>query len=116
MSELLNQNHHQNKGHIFQLNERAKNFNSCFIGIEIKIEISYENQFPYRLLVYYIKKGKINQLTKEFKQEDIIKIESFTKITYIDEYGNTRYEEDVFYMSEENNIKISRIQDFTMNL
>lgn len=116
MTNLLNQNHHQDNGHKYQLTERGKKFNSCFVGIDLKIEILYDNQFPYNLVIYYIKKGKMNNLTEEFKKEDIIKIESFMKITYIDDYGNTRYEDDVLYKCEENNTKYSKIQEFTSNL
>jgi len=106
--------HHETKVlNTYQLTESGKNFNSCFLGIELKIKILYDNRFPYNLLVYYIKKEKINNLTNEFKKEDIIKIESFAKITYIDYYGNTHYHDDVLYRCDENNIKYSRIQEFT---
>ena len=75
----------QNKGHIFQLSERAKNFNKCFNNIELNIDIKYDNNFPIILDINYLK----NNL--------LIKKEIFMKTTYIDDYGNTRYYEDVFH-------------------
>lgn len=88
---LNNQELKQNKGHLFQLNERAKNYNECFLGIKIAIEIDYDNNFPIILKINDIKDGKI------------IKREIFMKNTYIDEYGNTRYEDDILHKIIENN-------------
>jgi hypothetical protein len=87
---LDNQELKQNKCHLFQLNERAKNFNECFLGTKIKIEIDYDNNFPIILKINYTKDDKI------------IKREIFMKSTYIDKYGNTRYEDDVFHKIIEN--------------
>lgn len=98
---LNNQELQQNKGHIFQLDERAKNFNKCFLGINIEIEIYYENNFPIFLFINYI------------KDDMIIKKERYMKTTFIDDYGNTRYEDDVYCVREENNIKNNFIQKFT---
>ena len=88
---LNNQELKQDKGHLFQLNERAKNYNECFLGIKIAIEIDYDNNFPIILKINNIKDGKI------------IKREIFMKNTYIDEYGNTRYEDDILHKIIENN-------------
>ena len=83
----------QNNGHIFQLIERAKNFNKCFNNIELNIDIKYDNNFPIILDINYLK----NNL--------LIKKEIFMKTTYIDEYGNTRYYEDVFHKIVEDGLE-----------
>jgi len=88
---LNNQELKQNEGHLFQLNERAKNYNQCFLGIKIAIEIDYDNNFPIILKINYI------------KDENLLKKEIFMKNTYIDDYGNTRYEDDIFHKIIENN-------------
>ena len=82
---LTEQELKQNKGHIFQLSERAKNFNKCFNNIELNINIKYKNNFPIILDINYLKNNFL------FKKE------MFMKTTYIDDYGNTRYYEDVFH-------------------
>lgn len=82
---LTEQELKQNKGHIFQLSERAKNFNKCFNNIELNIDIKYKNNFPIILDINYLKNNFL------FKKE------IFMKTTYIDDYGNTRYYEDVFH-------------------
>lgn len=82
---LTEQELKQNKGHIFQLSERAKNFNKCFNNIELNIDIKYKNNFPIILDINYLKNNFL------FKKE------MFMKTTYIDDYGNTRYYEDVFH-------------------
>jgi len=69
----------QNNGHIFQLKERAINFNECFLGLKIEIEILYELSLPSYLVVKYIKGGNIE------------KIENYSKLIYIDEFGIKRY-------------------------
>jgi hypothetical protein len=97
---LNNQNLKQNTGHLFKLSERAKNFNKCFLGINITIEIQYDNNFPIILIINYS------------KDDVIIKKEIFMKTTYIDNYGNTRYEDDVFHKILENNEEIIIIQRF----
>ena len=43
---------------------------------------------------------------------EIIKKESFLRCTYIDEYGNTRYTDNVFYTLFENNIEENTVQQF----
>jgi len=102
-STLNNQNLKQNKGHLFQLSERAKNYNKCFLGINIIIEMEYDNNFPIILKINYI------------KDNNIIKKEIFMKTTYIDEYGNTRYEDDVFHKIIENNKEDIIIQKFIVS-
>jgi len=82
---LTEQELKQNKGHIFQLSERAKNFNKSFNNIELNIDIKYKNNFPIILDINYLKNNFL------FKKE------MFMKTTYIDDYGNTRYYEDVFH-------------------
>ena len=99
-STLNNQNLTQNKGHLFQLSERAKNYNNCFLGTNISIEMDYDNNFPIILKINYTKDDKI------------IKREIFMKSTYIDKYGNTRYEDDVFHKIIENNKEDIIIQKF----
>jgi hypothetical protein len=79
----------QNEGHRFQLSERANNFNSCFLGIKININMVFENLFPTILELEYIENG------------NIIKKEIYEKIINIDEYGNTYYLNNVYYISEE---------------
>jgi hypothetical protein len=102
-TNLTNQELKQNKGHLFQISERAKNFNKCFLGINIIIDIDYDNNFPIILKISYI------------KDNNIIKKEIFMKTTYIDEYGNTRYEDDVFHKIIENNNEEIIIQKFIVN-
>lgn len=75
----LNNELRQNNGHIFQLKERAKNFNECFLGLNIEIEIFYELELPSYLIIKYIKDGNIE------------KIEEYSKIVYIDSFGVKRY-------------------------
>ena len=69
----------QNNGHIFQIKERAKNFNECFLGLQIEIELFYELGLPSYLIIKYIKNGIIE------------KIENYSKIIYIDDFGIKRY-------------------------
>ena len=71
---LTEQELKQNKGHIFQLSERAKNFNKCFNNIELNIDIKYKNNFPIILDINYLKNNFL------FKKE------IFMKTTYIDDY------------------------------
>jgi hypothetical protein len=75
----LNNELKQNKGHVFQLIERAKNFNECFLGLKLEIEILYELGLPCYLTIQYIKDG------------NLIKIEEYSKIVYIDSFGVKRY-------------------------
>ena len=77
----LNNELKQNNGHIFQLKERAKNFNQCFLGMNIDIEIFYELELPSYLIIKYIKNNIIE------------KIEEYSKIVYIDSFGVKRYSE-----------------------
>lgn len=98
--KTINNEHKQNNGHVYQLSKRAKNFNKCFLGLEINIQIYYENNFPIYLIVeYYEKKQKIKE-------------EKYLKTTYIDEYGNTRYSDYVYYTLIENNIEQNSIRQF----
>lgn len=90
---LTEQELKQNNGHIFQLTERAKNFNKCFNNIELNIDIKYDNNFPIILDINYL------------KNNILIKKEIFMKTTYIDEYGNTRYYEDVFHKIVEDGLE-----------
>ena len=90
---LTEQELKQNNGHIFQLSERAKNFNKFFDNIELNIDIKYDNNFPIILDINY------------FKNNILIKKEIFMKTTYIDEYGNTRYYEDVFHKIVEDGLE-----------
>ena len=77
----LNNELKQNKGHIFQIKEREKNFNECFLGLKLEIEVFYELGLPCYLIVKYIKDGNIE------------KKEEYSKIVYIDNFGVKRYGE-----------------------
>jgi hypothetical protein len=99
-TELKNQELKQNKGHEHQLTERAKNYYNYYLEEEINIEILYENNFPILLTINYIKNGKI------------IKIERYLKTTYIDDYGNTQYSENVYYTEIKNGKEKNIIQKF----
>ena len=77
----LNNELKQNEGHIFQIEERAKNFNECFLGLKIEIEIFYELDLPSCLILKYKKDGII------------VKIEEYYKLIYIDSFGVKRYGE-----------------------
>lgn len=93
------QNLEQNEGHQFQLSERAHDFNTCFIGVQLKIDLIFDGLFPTILQIEYVKNGII------------IKKETFEKITYIDEYGNTEYLDNVYYESGD----IEEIRQFYKN-
>lgn len=95
--ELKNQELKQNNGHSYQLTERSKNY---YLEEEIKIEILYENNFPILLTIYYITSGKRT------------KIERYLKTTYIDDYGNTQYSQNVYYTIIENGKEKNIIQQF----
>jgi hypothetical protein len=82
----------QNKGHSFQLNERARNFNSCFLGIKMNIKIIYEDNFPTILYIYY-----------RNQNDEIIKTEKFEKILYFDIYKNGCYTKNIFYTRYDEN-------------
>lgn len=82
---LNNQELKQNKGHLFQLSSRGNNFNKCFLGMNIDINIDYINNFPVVLKIFYRKDSKC------------YKKETFEKLTYIDEYGNTRYQDRILH-------------------
>lgn len=99
-SELNNQELKQNKGHEYQLTERAKNYYNYYLEEDIKIEIFYENHFPILLIINYIKRNKI------------IKTERYLKTTYIDDYGNTQYSQNVYYTIIEDGQEINIIQQF----
>lgn len=99
-SKLNNQELKQNKGHEYQLTERAKNYYNYYLEEDIKIEIFYENHFPILLIINYI------------KNNDIIKIERYLKTTYIDDYGNTQYSQNVYYTIIEDGQETYTIQQF----
>ena len=92
--------HKQNEGHKYQLNERAKNFYNYFTGNEIEINIMYEGKFPTFMIIHYKKNG------------EIIKREEYIKTTYVDDYGNTQYSDNVFKTTIENGNKNTIIQEF----
>jgi hypothetical protein len=73
-----------------------------FLGTKIKIEIDYDNNFPIILNLKYIKDSKV------------YKKEIFMKNTYIDEYGNTRYEDDIFHQIIEQNKYETFIKKFVV--
>jgi hypothetical protein len=85
LRNLIEEKLKDNNAIIFQLGEKEKNFNKYYNNIELNINIKYNNNFPIILDINYLK----NNL--------LIKKEIFMKTTYIDEYGNTRYYEDVFH-------------------
>jgi len=91
----------QNEGHRHQITERAINFNKCFLEIDVKINILYDNNFPVYLVINY------------YKDNNEIKKESYLKSTYIDDYGNTRYLENIYYTLNENNKETTKVITFT---
>lgn len=86
----------QNIQHKYQLNQRKSNFKSCFWFLNIQIYIHYENLFPTILTIQYFDEDTL-QLTKT---------EVFEKITVVDEYGNTRYLENIYYKCIINDIVV----------
>jgi len=92
----------QNEGHRFQLSERAHNFNSCFLGMKIDINILYDNFFPIILEIEY----KID--------DNIIKKETYEKFLEIQNnlYGGISYQNYVYYKCEENDNIIYKTQTF----
>lgn len=85
------------------ISEKAKNFNKCFIGTDLTINITYKNHFPIILEINYMKNNVL------------IKNELFMKTTYIDEYGNNRYYDDVFHKIMEKDLdEIINIQKFSI--
>ncbi len=99
-AEFKNQELKQNKGHQHQLTERSKNYYNYYLDEKIKIEILYDNNFPIILTIIYI------------KGTDIIKTERYLKTTYIDDYGNTQYSQNVYCTIIENGIETNKIQQF----
>jgi len=102
----LNNELRQNNGHIFQLKERAKNFNECFLGLNIEIEIFYELELPSYLIIKYIKDGNIE------------KIEEYSKIVYIDSFGVKRYSDKTILKiinKDGNSNNIGQFFDITKN-
>jgi hypothetical protein len=99
-SELKNQELKQNKGHEYQLTERAKNYYHYYLEEEIRIEILYDNHFPILLTINYIKDGTV------------VKMERYLKTTYIDDYGNTQYSQNVYYTIIEDGKEKNIIQQF----
>jgi len=98
--KLENNETKQNQGHLFQLGERAKNFNSCFIGVKLKIKIYYENNFPSVLIIEFI------------KDDVVVKKETYMKQTYKDIYDNTVYSNNVYVEINENNNMVEKIQTY----
>ena len=90
----------QNNGHIFQLKERAKNFNECFLGLNIEIEIFYELDLPSCLIIKYIKAGNVE------------KIEEYYKIVYIDSFGVKRYADKTILKTIDKNGNSKNIGQF----
>ena len=102
----LNNELKQNNGHIFQIKEREKNFNECFLGLKIEIEIFYELGLPCYLTVTYI------------KDDNIEKIEEYSKIVYIDIFGVKRYsDKTILKVTDKNGISknIGQFFDVTKN-
>lgn len=85
LRNLIEEKLKDNNAIIFQLGEKEKNFNKYYNNIELNINIKYNNNFPIILDINYL------------KNNFLIKKEIFMKTTYIDEYGITRYYEDVFH-------------------
>ncbi len=100
-SNINNLEINQDEGHIYQLTQRAKNFNSCYLGMNIDIEIDYEDNFPYLLTIYFIKNG------------EIIKTETYKKYTYLDDYMNRQYSDFVEVNINENNMYYKLFQNFS---
>ncbi len=99
-TKLKNQNSQQNNGHLYQLTERSKNYYNHFLGKDIKIEIFYEYDFPVFLTVYFMNGDKVE------------KIEKFMKTTFIDDYGNTQYSENVYVTTIQDGIETFNVQQF----
>ena len=103
----LNNELKQNNGHIFQLEERAKNFNECFLGLKMEIEIFYELDLPSSLIIKYIKDGNIE------------KTEQYYKMIYIDSFGVKRYsEKTILRIIDSNGLakNIGQFFDVTKNI
>ncbi len=93
----------QNEGHKFQLTERGHNFNSCFLGIKIKINIRYQYNFPTTLNIYFYDNNN-----------NVIKREEYKKILYFDIYQNGRYMDEILYTRyDEDGIYIEK-KDFVV--
>lgn len=90
----------QNRGHLHQLNHRAKNYYNHYLGEDIKIEILYDNLFPSMLIIYYTKNNETQ------------KVERYLKTTYIDDYGNTQYSENVYITKIEGENESYSMQHF----
>ena len=103
----LNNELKQNNGHIFQLEERAKNFNECFLGLKMEIEIFYELDLPSSLIIKYIKDCNIE------------KTEQYYKMIYIDSFGVKRYsEKTILRIIDSNGLakNIGQFFDVTKNI
>ena len=96
--KLNNTNINQNQGHKYQLSERAKNFNSCFLGMKIAIDVEYKGQYPVKLIVY----------TR--KNKELLKKETFIKTLGKDALGNINYGGVVTVSTLENGNEIHRFQ------
>ena len=90
----------QNKGHLHQLHSRAQNYFNHFLGEDIKIQLFYDNLFPSMLNVFY------------YRDNILLRTERFIKTTYIDDYGNTQYSDNVICSKIENNNETYFSQSF----
>ena len=85
----------QNIGHLLK-----QNYYNHFLGEDIKIELFYDNLFPSMLNVYY------------FKNNVLQRTERFLKSTYIDDYGNTQYSNNVYCTKIEDDNEVHFVQSF----
>lgn len=91
----------QNEGHKYQLSERAHNFNSCFLGVKMSINLVYEDNFPTILTVFF-----------KDNNGELIKKEIFERILCFDVYRNGCYTKSVLYTREDNNGIYEEIRRF----
>lgn len=96
----LNNELKQDNGHIFQLKERAKNFNECFLGCKIELQILYEIGLPSFIIIKYLKDGKVE------------KIEQYIKMVYIDDFGVKRYKDKTILKLIDKDGKSKYIEQF----
>lgn len=85
----------QNIGHLLN-----QNYYNHFLGEDIKIELLYDNLFPSILNVYYLKNNVLQRT------------ERFLKSTYIDDYDNTQYSNNVYCTKIEGGNETHFVQSF----